>query len=291
MSCKQTFVWKKWFVKKGHEKIWFKLWIYDHYTVKELCHLSGYSDFKIKGIKRFWLQRTPEFSQNFQDIQYVIYDGTYFHKTGCLINLMNALDQTILDPLYAPKEGGNTILPWLEAFKAQGLKPLYMTMDGEQSTLKTIRRLWPGIKIQRCLYHIQHEGMRWLRTYPKTQAGKELRKLLLSLCPTKSVKERDNFIDTYKRWLKKYKDFVFSLPMSIKANFDLKRTISLIDHALPDMFHYLMDPNIPSTTNAIEGFHSRLKPAYHQHRGLSQANKIRFLKWYCYFENQQKINN
>ena len=204
---------------------------------------------------------------------------------------MNAIDQTILMPLYAPKEGGNIILSWLEAFKARGLEPLYMTMDGEQSTLKTIRQLWPQIKVQRCLFHIQHEGMRWLRTYPKTQAGKDLRKLLLTLCSIKSVKERNDFICTYKRWLKKYKKFVGALPMNIKANFDLKRTLSLIHRALPDMFHYLMDPNIPSTTNAIEGFHSRLKPAYHQHRGLSQTNKIKFLKWYCYFENQQIINN
>jgi len=88
-----------------------------------------------------------------------------------------------------------------------------------------------------------------------------------------------------------YRDYVHSLPMQIKANFDLKRTIALIDNAIPDMFHYLMDPNIPSTSNMLEGYYSRLKLAYRFHRGLTQRHKIQFLKWYCYFENQQKINN
>lgn len=207
------------------------------------------------------------------------------------MNLMNAANQLLLDPIYAPKEGAGFVLPWFRDLKTQGLDPLAVTMDGEQSTMKAIRDLWPQVQIQRCLYHIQREGMRWLRSYPKTQAAKELRQLLSGLCSIKSVKERDRFIQSFQQWHREYKDFILSLPMQIKAHFDLKRTVTLIHRALPDMFHYLMDPNIHRTSNALDGFYSRLKHAYYQHRGLSQANKIRFLKWYCYFENQQKINN
>lgn len=133
--------------------------------------------------------------------------------------------------------------------------------------------------------------MRWLRSYPKTDAGKTLRALLAQLFIIKSVKERNLFMTSFKNWLYTYRNFVLSLPMNVKANFDLKRTISLVQNALPDMFHYLMDSRIPSTSNALEGFFSRVKFAYRQHRGLSQLNKIRFLKWYCYYENQQKTNN
>lgn len=207
------------------------------------------------------------------------------------MNLMNTVNQSLLEPLHSHKEGASFVSPWLLSLKSRGLDPIGITMDGEQTTMKAILELWPKIKIQRCLYHIQREGMRWLRSYPKTQAARELRQLLSTLCSIKSVKERDYFIQSFHRWLKQYKDFVFSLPMNIKAHVDLKRTITLIQRALPNMFHYLMDPNIHSTSNALEGFYSRLKHAYHQHRGLSQCNKIRFLTWYCYFENQQNINN
>lgn len=223
--------------------------------------------------------------------QYLIYDGTYFHKDGCLIILMNSIGQTITDFLYTAKEGSLFVKMWFKELKARGLEPLYITMDEEKNTTKMLRSLWPGLNVQRCLYHIQREGMRWLRSYPKTEAGKALRAILSQLCAIKSVKEQNVFMKSFKNWLYAYRDFVLSLPMNVKVNFDLKRTISLIQNASPDMFHYLMDPHIPSTSNALEGFFSRLKSAYRQHRGLSQLNKIRFLKWFCYFENQQKINN
>jgi transposase-like protein len=204
---------------------------------------------------------------------------------------MNTINQNIIDTIYAPKEGSSYVEQWLINLKSQGLNPLYITMDGEQTTMKTFKKVWPTIKIQRCLYHIQREGCRWLRTFPKSKAAKVLRKLLLSIYGIKSVKERNKFIAKYKKWLYVYKEFIQSLPMDIKVNQDIKRTITLIKNALPNMFHYLMNPNIRSTSNVIESFFSRLKNAYRQHRGLTQRHKIQFLMWYCYFKNQQKINN
>lgn len=204
---------------------------------------------------------------------------------------MDAIDQLILSNLYVPKEGYRSIFRWLSDLKERGLDPLVFTTDGEQSALRAIGAIWPQATVQRYLYHLQHEGCRWLRTYPRTAAGKELRRLLLSLTGIRSVKERNGFVSAYKSWFTKYRYFVLALPMNIKANFDLKRTIILLNNALPDMFHYLMDPCIHATTNALEGWHSRIKRAYRQHAGLSQRHKIQFLKWYSYFENQQKTNN
>jgi len=93
--------------------------------------------------------------------------------------------------------------------------------------------------------------MRWLRSYPKTAAARELRTLLGALSGIKTIKERDVFIDTYKSWLNKYKNFVKSLPVSNIAFKDLKRTMVLINNALPDMFHYLKERSVPSTTCGI----------------------------------------
>lgn len=79
--------------------------------------------------------------------------------------------------------------------------------------------------------------------------------------------------------------FVRSLPLSNIAFKDLKRTMVLLNNALPYMFYYLKEPNIPATTNVLEGFYSRLKADYRRHRGLSQKHKIHYLKWYCFFKN------
>lgn len=164
-------------------------------------------------------------------------------------------------------------------------------MDGEQGVMRAFKSTWPALKIQRCLFHLQHEGCRWLRAYPRTDAGKHLKKLLLTLTTIQSVKEQKTFIQRYQSWLKTYKEFVLSLPMTIKANVDLKRTMTLIDRALPDMFHYIYDPHIRPTSNILESLYGRIKKAYRHHSGLTHPHKIQFLKWYCFYENQHKINN
>lgn len=255
------------------------------YSIRQLSQISGHSESKLKRIKNYWLQALPDECTDYSKYKYIIYDGTYFHKNGCLISLMEAKAQNIISNIYAKKEGFKSVYPWFNKLKKQGLNPLYVVMDGEQSVIRAIKLIWPHARIQRCLYHIQREGMRWLRTYPKTQAGRELRCLLRTLCAIKSIKERNDFIKNYKLWTKKYKEFVKSLPKDNVAFKDLKRTMVLINNALPDMFYYLKEPTIPATTNMLESFYSRLKADYRRHRGLSQKHKIHYLKWYCFLKN------
>lgn len=204
---------------------------------------------------------------------------------------MNALDQTISEHLHTSKEGYFNVLPWFHQLKTNGLKPLVITMDGEQSVIRAIREVWPQTKIQRCLYHLQRQGLMWIRTFPKTQAGAELRALLSMLSSIQSFKDRDVFLELFHSWINAHYTFIKSLPNTTVAFKDLKRTVTLIKNALPDMFHYLYDPNIPATTNALEGFYSRLKSDYQRHRGLSTQHRINYLNWYCYFKNYAPNTN
>lgn len=202
---------------------------------------------------------------------------------------MNAPDQKIIAHMYAQKEGFLTTYPWFLKLKGQGLEPQYITMDGEKSVIRAIKMVWPRVRIQRCLWHIQREGMRWLRTYPKTQAGRDLRYLLMTLCRIQSEKERKIFIERYRQWLHQHKKFVMSLPSTTVAFKDLKKATTLIKNALANMFYYLKDHNVHSTTNALESFHSRLKADYRRHRGLTEQHKIQYLSWYSYFKNRAKL--
>lgn len=199
---------------------------------------------------------------------------------------MNASDQNIIAHIYAQKEGFISTYLWFLKLKQQGLKPKYITMDGEKSVMRAIKTTWPRVKIQRCLWHIQREGMRWLRTYPKTQAGRDLRYLLMTLCRIQSEKERKIFVEQYQQWLIQHKKFVMSLSSSTVAFKDLKKAMTLIKNALVDMFHFLRNPNVHPTTNALESFHSRLKADYQRHRGLTEKHKIQYLTWYCFFRNR-----
>lgn len=274
-------------VRRRH---WFKLWVTESYSTRQLCHQSGYSAATLNRIKSYWLGQIPEDNIDYSRVERVIYDATYFHKDGCLLNLMNSANQQIIAHIYVKKESFNDVYPWLLELRDRGLDPVFITTDGERSVMHAMRLVWPQAKLQRCLYHIQHEGMRWLRAYPKTEAGKYLKDILSRLSSIKAQEQSKAFIDEYNHWLNTYKDFVLSLPRSVIAYKDLKKTITLINNALPDMFHYLSNEGVHETTNALEGFHSKLKSDYRRHCGLSKPHRISYINWYCHFKNE-KISN
>jgi len=285
LKCFKTFVWKRPYNKRYKEQHWFKLWVLESFSIRQLSKISGHSEFKLKNIKNYWLNQEPKEKHNYKHYKHIIFDGTYFHKDGCLLILMNASNQNIIARTYVAREGYKSTQPWFNRLKDQGLNPKFIIMDGEKSVIRAIREVWPHSTIHRCLYNIQREGLRWLRTYPKTQAGKDLRGLLRTLCTINSVKEQDQFMNRYHCWLNKYQDFVKALPKNIVAYKDLKKVVTLLNNALPNMFHYLKEPEIYSTTNALESFYSRLKADYRRHRGLSEKHKISYLNWYCFFKN------
>jgi transposase-like protein len=198
---------------------------------------------------------------------------------------MNATNQKIIAHTYVHKESFRDSYHWFMKLKCQGLAPVFVTTDGERSIIRAMKLVWPNVKLQRCLYHLQREGMRWLRTYPKTEAGKELRNILSKLSRIKTFQERDEFVQIYTNWIRKYGEFVLSLPRTTVSYKDLQRTMVLLNNALPDMFHYIANSNVPATTNALEGFHSRLKADYRRHRGLTKEHRIQYIRWYCYYQN------
>lgn len=145
--------------------------------------------------------------------------------------MMDAQKQRIVMSPYVGKESYPSVAPLLASLKKQRLKPWAVTVDGHPHVIRAFTDTWPMIIIQRCLCHIQREGMRWLRFHPKTEAGKELRSLLKTVTFIRSVKERDLFLRTFGTWQRKYGAFVRSLPRTSVAFKDLKRTVALINNA------------------------------------------------------------
>jgi len=96
------------------------------------------------------------------------------------------------------------------------------------------------------------------------------------------------WIKTYNMWHKKYQHEILSLVNTSIAAKDLKRTMSLINNALPDMFHFIKDQKIASTSNLLENYFSKLKYQYRCHNGLTEIHKIAYLKWFCYYKNHPK---
>lgn len=219
-----------------------------------------------------------------------MFDGTYFHKDGCLAILMDSARKRLLDYWYIQRENYHDVYPRLEKLRQDGLSPMAITLDGHKRVMEAIKTVWPGIVIQRCLFHIENQGLMWIRTYPKTEAGRALRNILHSITQIHSQAEQESFLETYRQWQSQYADFIRHLPRDSVANNDLKRTSSLINNALSDMFHFIKDQRIAKTTNLLENFYSQLKHQYRSHRGLSRNHKISFLLWFCYFNFLKNSN-
>ena len=167
----------------------------------------------------------------------------------------------------------------------RGLQPKAITIDGNTSVIRALKEVWSGIIIQRCITHIQRQGLAWLRRYPKLQASRDLRKILLALTDVKDERKKQAFIKVLGHWEKQYGRFVLSLPSKDKVYGDLQRARSLVLHALPDMFHYLDDPFIAATTNKLEGYFSRMKEIYRKHRGMSKKHRGNYFAWYINLKN------
>jgi hypothetical protein len=251
-----------------------------------LSKISGHSPFKIKLIKNYWLaQEPPVLCHDHHNVHYVLFDGTYFHKDGCLAIFTDARRRIPIFWAYIERESYESVHPLIKYLKDQGLDPKAITLDGHRMVIKAILHIWPNIIIQRCLFHIQNQGLMWIRTFPKTVAGQELRILLKGLTSIRSYKEQVLFQRTYVLWKKKYQRAIALLPKESVANKDLQRTMKLIDHAESNMFHFIKDRNIEPTTNILESFYSRLKHHYRSHRGLTTRHKIAFLNWFCYLKS------
>ena len=93
----------------------------------------------------------------------------------------------------------------------------------------------------------------------------------------------------FENWLKKYDLFLKEKSESFSGrkwytHRSLRKTRSLIKNALPNMFHYLDNSEIPKSTNGLESRFSYLKNNLAIHRGLTEKNRKNFILWYNYFK-------
>jgi len=90
------------------------------------------------------------------------------------------------------------------------------------------------------------------------------------------------FFTALEAWEKQYGERIAEAPGRGRVFSDLKRARSMLVNALPDMFHYLDDPDIANTTNTAEGYFGRMKQRYRQHCGLASHRKDDYFEWYLH---------
>jgi hypothetical protein len=133
----------------------------------------------------------------------------------------------------------------------------------------------------------------WLTRFPKHTAGLELRELVLMLLRIKATNDLLYRVGRFDAWFHVHHSYLNEKTYNSNTGRYwythklLRRSYFTIKRALPNMFHYLTNSKIPSTTNGIEGFFSHLKNHLDIHRGLTPKHRINFIKWYIYLSNEK----
>jgi transposase-like protein len=284
LKCKKTYVWKQNRKLEDRRYNWFKEWILEGLTIKQIARINKVSSSTVSRVLQYWLKKDPPKAEGLEEIKYVILDGTYInHRTGLYV-VMDGKSHRVIYGDYGISETGKHLKIFYNHLQKEGLNPISATIDGSLQQIKYLTEAWNSLIIQRCLVHIQRQGLSWLRQKPKRIDAIKLRDLLLQVLYIKTREQSDNFTEGFKIWEDKFGLEISRATNRGKVFSDLLRARSMIINALPNMFNYLDNPEISRTTNPLEGYFGRLKHKYRTHKGLSKHKRKNYFRWYFYLK-------
>lgn len=280
-ECSRAFKWTNISAKELQLSKWFHKWISEGYSIRQLTVMSKYSSSKLRSIIHSCLASEQVVKYSFSDEHYLLCDGTFIEgrKNGLFV-IMNTVESKVVAGRYGVKEKQSELIQYFSELKTRGLNPKSFTTDGNTAISRALRTVWPEVIVQRCLVHIQRQGLMWCRVNPKSRAGQKLRALCLQVTKIRNIQTAENFLQDFFNWDRYYGHRLLMGSTRGWVVSDLIRARSMLLNAIPDMFHFLNDSNIPNTTNALEGYFSRLKAKYWQHRGLARESRENYFRWY-----------
>ena len=127
---------------------------------------------------------------------------------------------------------------FFEPMMDKGLQPRSFTVDGNRQVIRALKILWPDAVIQRCLVHIQRQGLSWCRNSPKTPYARRLRQIFLQFTRIDTASKREAFLNLVATWEVRYGAEIAARKETDRVFSDIKRARSMLLRALPDMFYW-----------------------------------------------------
>lgn len=290
-QCNFSFLLLRHDVKNKNEFIWFKKWIIERQVYKYLVRDSGYSQSKIQRIFNQYLNSAPVVEVRSKTRVHLLIDGSYFPNGLCLILYYDHNLRYVQLYRETNQEKYTEIKEDLQNLKKLGVDVYSVTCDGHKAILKSIKKVFPNAIIQRCLVHIKRQVRNYLSSKPKLEQSASLLKLSNQITSIKSIEDSNIWLGAFFNWYKINHEFINQKTQSQNTgrfwytHKNLHDAFSLLENAIPNMFNYLDDEQIPNTTNRIENYFTHLKDKLRIHRGLRFEAKKNFIKWYLYMKN------
>jgi hypothetical protein len=285
------YFWRNDHVKFYKQFHWFRKWVLERQIYRTLSRDKKQSARSIQRLFKTYLLAAPEFPIRSQKQAHLIIDGTYFNNNMCLVLYHDHDIKYIQLHRLTDRERYEEVKEDLENLAKLGVEFESITCDGHRALLKAIRKTYPDVLVQRCLFHIQRMSRVWLTSKPQSECAQQLLMLTQQLMKLDTKEKVYQWMVNVHHWEEHFKDFIgeksinpFTLRTWYKHKM-IRRVRTLLKRAWLDMFHYIYNNQIPKTTNALEGYFSHLKNHLNVNRGLTLQHRIGFIKWYLYFNN------
>lgn len=177
---------------------------------------------------------------------------------------------------------------WLAFFESMAPFPKAIVCDGQRGMLKAIKLRWPGVIIQRCQFHVIHHVNILLTKHPETMAAQQFKTITNTISKVKNKEDLKSWLIGYRQWYQRYGEFLTQ--KTYQDNYTptgrrkwhythghLHAAFSHLKNAYPNLFQYLNYPQIPNTSNRIEGgVNAQIQRQIDHHRGtkLLQRRQI-----------------
>jgi hypothetical protein len=279
--------------KDSNRMVWFHKWIMERHIYQNLSRDSGISQSTLQRLFKRFLANPPKVVIRSKSKVHLLIDGTYFSNELCLILYYDHDLRYVQLYRHTNQEKYREIREDLKNLKKLGVNVYSVSCDGHKAILKAVHNVFPEAIIQRCLVHIKRQVKNYLSEKPQTVPGYDLLALARRITTIKSYEQSNSWLLDMKIWVDQYHDFACEQSYNPDTGRQwykhkkLHAAYRLLLNAIPDMFSYLDDPEIPNTTNRIESYFTHLKEKLTLHRGLRFETKKQFINWYLHFKNTQ----
>lgn len=254
----------------------FKKWLMGNATLGELSKQKGVSPQTLIGrFKKCWQQPCAAISKS--DASILVLDGTRIGRDCHLLVILNSKTNAPIAWHPAIRE---SYASWRALLAMSPQEPGYAVCDGHAGLLKAARERWPKILIQRCLAHILRELRGFLTRSPKLLAGIALRVLVGELAQIETRRQKRRWVRRFFHWQRKNGKFLKEKTMTLDGHWhythrSLRRAKTHLLRALPNLFRYIKNYEVPGTSNQLEGgINSPLEDLIRKHRGMGVRRRL-----------------
>lgn len=180
-------------------------------------------------------------------------------------------------------------------------EPEVVVTDGGSGFEKARRAIWPGSRVQRCVFHAFNQVKKQTTTRPNLPEGKALFAIANRLFDVKDADTAAQWIAAYSAWRTETEEFLSQrtyyedsgrwdwtharLVTARNGLDNLVRKGHLFTFADPDLVASLGP--LPATNNRLEGgVNAQLRDMLRKHRGMSALRRVKAAFWWCHMHSE-----